>query len=244
MGRKIKTVLRYYYCNTDGRWGQTPPDIDKYKKITSKNKAWKRRLYRSGISDYEKSKKWYEKIKSLHRSVVELDTEYVFDDQWNTTCGLRLFDWAEAGYDNKFIHEGYYLDLTQEMYDIRKNTYKCSFCGESSQDPECRTYCGNHEDCESYGWEILTKYTANLKEIGMTKQERNKEIIKMYLDGFPIKEIASKFAMNSKTVETVIYTRTKHRRQPRWTEGEAGHNRSYAARRDKRYHERKKKNAK
>lgn len=76
---------------------------------------------------------------------IELETECLFDDQWNATAtdginrhGLRLFNWAEAEYQNKCIKEGYWLDQTDEMREILRNTNKCGYCGK--QEPAQKGY--------------------------------------------------------------------------------------------------------
>jgi len=76
---------------------------------------------------------WYnDKIKPLDCNLIELDTKYLFNNQWNTTeksGNLRLFDWAEAIYPNKNVKEGYWLEQTNEMLTVRRNRYKCGYCG-------------------------------------------------------------------------------------------------------------------
>jgi hypothetical protein len=73
--------------------------------------------------------------------MVELETDFLFDNQWNTSPtatsenGLRVFDWSEAIYPNKRIKEGMWLDQTEEMKEIRHNTYKCGFCGKNHYKP-------------------------------------------------------------------------------------------------------------
>ena len=61
---------------------------------------------------------------------IELDTKYLFKNQWNTACGLRVFDWAEdyQNYDPQ-VRQGHYLVQTWEMCRIRDTTYQCGYCG-------------------------------------------------------------------------------------------------------------------
>lgn len=60
---------------------------------------------------------------------IELETEHLFDNQWNTTCSHRVFDWYETIYPNKDIKAGHYLDITEEMVRIRETTFGCGYCG-------------------------------------------------------------------------------------------------------------------
>lgn len=59
--------------------------------------------------------------------VVDLETEFLFSNQWNTAT-QRVFDWYEAIYPNRDIRSGHYLEITQDMIDIRQNTLKCGYC--------------------------------------------------------------------------------------------------------------------
>lgn len=62
---------------------------------------------------------------------VELEESFLFDNQWNTESGFRVFDWYEEFYpQNRLIKDGHYLDITQEMIDIRNNNCVCGYCGE------------------------------------------------------------------------------------------------------------------
>lgn len=59
---------------------------------------------------------------------VELDTEFFFNNQWNTKCGHRVFDWYEGiNLNNRNLKFGHYLDITQEMIDLRNNTLVCGY---------------------------------------------------------------------------------------------------------------------
>jgi hypothetical protein len=68
--------------------------------------------------------------------IVTLDTNYIFNDQWNTPplsiddkTGWRVHDWEEPIYNNKNIKKGYYLKITQEIQELRDNTLSCGYCG-------------------------------------------------------------------------------------------------------------------
>lgn len=88
----------------------------------------------------------YEFVRDIDGQTVELETEHLFDNQWNTAPipgksdkGLRVFDWAEdACLPNKFFKQGHYLDQTDEMREIRRNTDACGYCGK--QEPAAKGY--------------------------------------------------------------------------------------------------------
>ena len=67
---------------------------------------------------------------------VELETKHLFNNQWNTTDGRRIFDWFEVIYPNRNLKKGYYLTQTAEMRDIRSSTYQCGYCGKQYHNPE------------------------------------------------------------------------------------------------------------
>jgi hypothetical protein len=77
---------------------------------------------------------------------IELETEHLFNNQWNTAPfgkyekGLRVFDWAQdypINFDGR-IKKGHYLLQTDEMSTIRRNTSACGYCGE--QEPSAKGY--------------------------------------------------------------------------------------------------------
>lgn len=65
---------------------------------------------------------------------VILKTDFFFNNQWNTAedsptvPNRRVFDWAED-YTETAIRVGHYLDVTPEMVALRKETFKCPYCG-------------------------------------------------------------------------------------------------------------------
>lgn len=74
-------------------------------------------------------------IKSLNGQIVKLETDHLFKNQWNTSVipggehGLRIFDWSENIYPNKNIKWGYWIEQTEEMTSIRRDTHACGYCG-------------------------------------------------------------------------------------------------------------------
>lgn len=67
---------------------------------------------------------------------IELETKFLFGDQWNTApiagvseLGLRVFDWAQDYIDDKRIKQGHWLEQTPAMVEARQNRLKCGYCG-------------------------------------------------------------------------------------------------------------------
>jgi len=61
---------------------------------------------------------------------IELETEFLFENQWNANIG-RVFDWWEEYVVNRpLIKRGHYLEITPEMVAIRRDTLKCGYTGQ------------------------------------------------------------------------------------------------------------------
>ena len=57
----------------------------------------------------------------------------LFNNQYNTEDGHRIFDWKEPIFPNRSIKSGYYL--TGELEELKKakeNQYACGYCGARS----------------------------------------------------------------------------------------------------------------
>lgn len=91
---------------------------------------------------------YYGAVRKIDGREVELETSFLFDNQWNTAPiegiskpGLRVFDWAEdymAQGMRQSIKRGHYLDITDEMREIRRNVHKCGYCG--AHEPAAKGY--------------------------------------------------------------------------------------------------------
>lgn len=87
-------------------------------------------------------------VNSLDGGYVELETKHIFNNQWNSAPipgqsenGLRLMDWAESIFPNKDIKEGYYLEQTPEMAELRRNTASCGYCGHQEPMQKGNVFC-------------------------------------------------------------------------------------------------------
>jgi hypothetical protein len=71
---------------------------------------------------------------------IELETKYLFADQWNTApidgvsdTGYRVHDFAmDACLPNKKIKRGHYLAINDKMLAVRNNTQSCGYCGKQT----------------------------------------------------------------------------------------------------------------
>jgi hypothetical protein len=144
----LKTKIHYYRFDIGNL-----EEKQKYKILCNELKSKGYTLFDSiSLMDHDKKTEWFNKIKNLeNKGIIELETEFLFNNQWNTnknSLNLRVFDWAEEIYANKDIKEGYYMDITPEMKEIRQNTFKCGYCGKQYYKPgKNKTFC---LDCLDY----------------------------------------------------------------------------------------------
>ena len=83
---------------------------------------------RNGYSADPNGWRFMDKIRKC-ADPVALETDHLFADQWNSEQGLRMFNWAECVYSSYHIKEGYWIEQTEEMRDVLRNTHKCGYCG-------------------------------------------------------------------------------------------------------------------
>jgi len=110
----MKTKLHYYRFNIDNEL-----EHREYLTLCETLKGMGLKKFDSISSNqYD----WYKNtIKPLSDTEIELETDHLFDNQWNTgpvvtsKQGLRVFDWAEPIYPNSSIKEGQWLEQTDEM---------------------------------------------------------------------------------------------------------------------------------
>ena len=143
----MKTKLHYYRFGLDNA-----EELKKYRELQKKLKAQGLKCFDSICSNHYD---WYKKtIKPLDGKEITLETDFLFNNQWNTErtetskSGLRVFDWAEAIYHNPDVKEGMYLDQTPEMAEIRRNTLKCQYCGKHYQAAQGHVFCDACLDSE------------------------------------------------------------------------------------------------
>lgn len=89
--------------------------------------------------------------------VLTLETAFLFENQWNTApiegfseTGIRVMDWAQdypVDFD-KHIKKGYYLDQTEAMREVRRNTVKCGYCGKNEPAQKGYVFCPHCLDSE------------------------------------------------------------------------------------------------
>lgn len=105
-------------------------------------------------------------FKALDGEEIELETKHLFDNQWNTVSGLRVFDFAIQSDSAphaapmsapRNIRRGHYLEQTAEMTAIRLAVVKCGYCGKQHDAAEGKVFCDACLDSD-----YLTKDTLHL----------------------------------------------------------------------------------
>lgn len=129
----MKTRIHAYHFDLS-----KPDQVDAYAALCS-------RLAGMGLSKFDTlsdtrdsvAARYREDIRTLSGQEIELDTEHLFQNQWNTAPlpgissanGLRVFDWAEDIWPNRDIRTGQWLEQTDEMTALRAMTLACGYCG-------------------------------------------------------------------------------------------------------------------
>ena len=65
----------------------------------------------------------------LHSREINLKTDHLFEDQWNTVEGFRLHNKTLFEWPALHLKEGYYIRQNPEMIAVLQGTAKCGYCG-------------------------------------------------------------------------------------------------------------------
>lgn len=117
---------------------------------------------------------------------VRFDLGFVFDNQWNTApidgvsdLGLRLHDWAQDYRPGNSItlKQGYWIEQTDGMREVRRNTLKCGYCGHMEQASKGLDFCpaciGNqHLEVKDLHLTRLLPLTGKQVRAELTEAER------------------------------------------------------------------------
>ena len=129
----MKTVLTSYYFDI-----RKPEARAQYETLAAALKAEGLECFETHGGGSHFNEAWENGVE------VELETNYLFQNQWNTAGerGMRIFDWAQD-YNSHIgapqgIKRGHYLKQTEEMREIRRNTMKCGYC--EKMEPAAKGY--------------------------------------------------------------------------------------------------------
>lgn len=96
---------------------------------------------------------------------IEIDTNHLFDNQFNTLDGKRLFDWFEGIYPNKNLKCGHFLIDPKDLNNLRSKRLACGYCGkqyENNNDTVCLS-CVNSEYLTLEHYNLLALKPVNFK---------------------------------------------------------------------------------
>lgn len=157
----IKTTLHTYHFNT-----RNASEAEAYQELKTTLRAQGLKCFESHGSDEGHWRPFADHERAQTAGFgphvgfqVDLETEHLFDNQWNTAPipglsekGYRVFDWAQdsqyAKDVTKHIKRGHYLEQTAEMRSIRENTNKCGFCGRQEEAQRGLVFCDHCRDSE------------------------------------------------------------------------------------------------
>jgi hypothetical protein len=140
--RRIKTRIFTYYFNVNDEkqsaaWSAL---VDERKAAGAKmHESWGGKSSHFSFIDE----------KGLNGKEIELETDHLFDDQWNTgpvngsENGLRVFEFAMDAPINlpKHYKKGHYLEITEEMRAFKADWLKCGYCGHDKHKSAGLVFC-------------------------------------------------------------------------------------------------------
>lgn len=102
-------------------------------KLSAEVKAGKRGHCMNAMAGYDENARNHDAMVRAAESagVLTLETEHLFDNQWNSAEAGRVFDWYEGiNFENRLLKFGHYLEITPEMEAVRLNTLACGYTGQ------------------------------------------------------------------------------------------------------------------
>lgn len=149
MSDTIKTILRTFEFNT-----RTPEGRDAWREFEAARKA-------GPPCHGPVAAAVYFPFRDLDGVEVTLETKHLFNNQWNTACGRRVFDFALESDFGQFapsgVRRGHWLEQTAEMRDLRRNTNACGYCGHQEAVARGSVFCP-----KCIGSEYLTEKDLHL----------------------------------------------------------------------------------
>jgi len=147
------------------------------------------------LSVYQSADKLRADIEKLDGKQIELATKQLFNNQWNTVegcitpLGARVFDWRHyrriSNGDAPLTFNGYWLEQTPEMIEIRSNIVTCGYCGRQYTDRPSGSWC---DAC--LGSEYLAEDTLHLLKLIPVAEDVIKSGVR---DGQPPEDVVARY---------------------------------------------------
>lgn len=169
----IKTTLHTFNFDTT-----TPEGLAAWRAFKSERESGPR-MMGPVLADH------WRPFRDLDGHTVELETAHLFGDQWNTAPipgvsdkGLRVFDFtlqsdsaphAPEMSAPRGIRRGHYLEQTEEMRAIRRDTMACGYCGKQEAAATAQAFCRH-----CLGSEYLTEGDLHLTRMRPVCDEGNR----------------------------------------------------------------------
>jgi hypothetical protein len=159
----IETVIHFYSFDKEDR-----DESEQWEALKTSLKPTNHHHCSHGLKDYESCRMPMPGVRKLtaNTGLARISTEHVYNDQWNTvpfedepegTRGYRVFDWYErylckqpgSGRQGPMGREGHWLELNEDLLNLRRNIFECGYCGYKEYYPEGRLpedhngFCGD-----------------------------------------------------------------------------------------------------
>lgn len=206
--KNLQTKIHTYFFSLD-----KPEDVQAYEELRQRLSDGRHFFNVLAIPGHGEHK--------VNAGEITLEPACIFSDQWNSDQG-RVFDWYEGIYPNKRIKSGHWLEITEEMRQVRRDTLKCGYCGKHYQvaDKHCQfcSACLDSEYLKETELHLLRLAPAgehNPNRSALTEEERA-TLLPLYVQRQTVgndsravqrkakirQSVIDKYARNQKTNET------------------------------------------
>jgi hypothetical protein len=124
----IKVNVVVYNLNTENK-----AELREYDGMCKMLKGWGYSCFATyDTMRYADRQKFYKNIAGAQ----EIETDYLFENQFNTVSGYIVFEWSQPILANKYIKKGYYIEFSNELKQAKDGQYVCGYCGARYIRPE------------------------------------------------------------------------------------------------------------
>ena len=103
--------------------------------------------------------------------VLNIETDHLFNNQWNTKEGFRVRMHHVVKWPNKDIKQGYFLTNCESLNEVLRNTHKCGYCGKQEPAQKGYVFCPHCIDSEN-----LTVKNLPLTRMAPVSEDKRAEL--------------------------------------------------------------------